>query len=49
MTNILIGAGGGVVLASLLVFILDPGNLERPKERASVAVSSSSIQVVLRW
>ena len=49
LANILIGAGGGVVLASLIVFILDPGNVERPKERASVAVSPSSIQVVIRW
>ena len=49
LANILIGTGGGVVLASLLVFIIDPGNLERPKERAAVAISPSSIQVVMRW
>jgi len=51
LANILIGSGGAVVAASLLVFILDPGNLERPRERATVAVTPTSVQVqaVIRW
>jgi tetratricopeptide (TPR) repeat protein len=49
LANILIGAGGGIVLGSLLVYIIDPGNIERPKERASVSVTPSSVNVVVRW
>jgi tetratricopeptide (TPR) repeat protein len=49
LANILVGTGGGIVLASLLVYIIDPGNIERPKERATIAVSPSSVNVVIRW
>jgi tetratricopeptide (TPR) repeat protein len=49
LANILIGAGGAVVLGSLIVYIIDPGNLERPKERANIAISPTSVQVVVRW
>jgi tetratricopeptide (TPR) repeat protein len=49
LANILVGTGGGIVLASLLVYIIDPGNIERPKERATVTVSPSSVNVVVRW
>jgi len=49
LANILIGAGGGVFLGSLIVFIIDPGNLERPKERATLSVTPSSINMVVRW
>lgn len=49
LANILIGAGGAVVLGSLIVYIIDPGNLERPKERATLAVTPSSVGVVVRW
>ena len=49
LANILIGAGGAVVLGSLIVYIIDPGNIERPKERATLAVTPSSVGVVVRW
>jgi tetratricopeptide (TPR) repeat protein len=50
MSNVLIGSGAAVVLASLLVIIIDPGNVERPTAaRASVAVSPSSFNVVVQW
>jgi tetratricopeptide (TPR) repeat protein len=49
LANILVGTGGGIVVASLLVYIIDPGNIERPKERATIAVSPSSVNVVIRW
>ena len=49
LANILMGTGGGIVLASLVVYIIDPGNIERPKERATLAISPSSVQVVIRW
>ena len=43
--------GGGVVFAaSALVFVIDPGNLERPDSaRARVAITPSSIQLVGQW
>lgn len=49
LANILMGTGGGIVLASLLVFVIDPGNIERPKERASLTISPTSVQVTVRW
>ena len=50
LANILMATGGGIAVASLVVYILDPGNIERPKrERANVAVTPSSIQLVVRW
>jgi hypothetical protein len=50
ISNVLIGSGAAIVVASLLVFVIDPGNLERPSEpRAAVRVSPSSVEVVLRW
>ena len=49
LANILMGTGGAIVLGSLIVYIIDPGNIERPKERASLAISPSSVQVVIRW
>jgi tetratricopeptide (TPR) repeat protein len=48
IANILIGAGGGVFLASLIVYIIDPGNIERP-ERPTVTVTPSSVNMVVRW
>ena len=48
--NIGVASGGAIVAASLLVFILDPGNVERPNAaRASVSVSPTSFQVVVQW
>ncbi|MBA3818493.1 MAG: hypothetical protein H0X17_06340, partial [Deltaproteobacteria bacterium] len=49
-TNVFIGGGGALLLASVLVFVIDPGNLERPEAaRASVKVSPTSFQVVFQW
>jgi len=48
LTNVLIGSGGTIVLASLIVFIADPGNVERPS-RAGVAVTHNSVHLVVRW
>ncbi len=49
LANILIGTGGGVFLASLIVYIIDPGNLERPKERPMVTITPSSVNMVVHW
>ena len=35
---------------SLTIFVIDPGNVERPDQaRARVAVSPNSVQVVIKW
>lgn len=49
--NVMLGAGAAVIAASALVFIIDPGNITRPKEmsRAQLRISPTSVQVVLRW
>lgn len=50
LRNLLLGSGGGVFAVSLFVFVIDPGNKERPEQaRASVIVSPSAIQAVIRW
>jgi tetratricopeptide (TPR) repeat protein len=50
LANILLGTGGAIVAASVLVYIFDPGNIERPKrERASVGVSPGGISVMVQW
>ncbi|HUS32064.1 MAG TPA: hypothetical protein VMZ53_26375 [Kofleriaceae bacterium] len=50
LSNVLIGSGGAVVLVSALIYALDPGNVEAPKEkRVGLAVSPTSVQVVLKW
>jgi tetratricopeptide (TPR) repeat protein len=43
--------GGGVAIAaSAIVFLVDPGNIERPRERrAELRLSPTSVHVVLRW
>jgi hypothetical protein len=43
--------GGGLVLAtSVVVFLIDPGRVERAsQDRAQLRISSSSIQVVIAW
>ena len=48
LTNVLIGSGGAVVIASLIVFAIDPGNVERP-DRVSATVTRNSINLVVRW
>lgn len=48
--GVLLATGGGVLAAALVVFVLDPGNVERPEQaRASVAVTPRSVQVVVQW
>jgi tetratricopeptide (TPR) repeat protein len=48
--SVLLGSGAGVLAAALVVFVLDPGNVERPEQaRASVTVTPRSVQVVLPW
>jgi hypothetical protein len=50
LSNVLIGSGGAVVLISAIIYAIDPGNVERPTEkRVGVAVTPSSVQVVLKW
>ncbi len=50
LSNILIGGGAAVLAASVVVFAIDPGNLERPDQtRAQVRVSPRGVQVVIRW
>jgi tetratricopeptide (TPR) repeat protein len=49
-SNVLLIGGGALVATGLLVFVLDPGNLERPDEvRAQLRVTPTSIQAVVRW
>jgi len=48
LTNILLGGGGALFVTAVLLLVVDPGNVERP-DRAHVAVSPNSIQVVVRW
>jgi hypothetical protein len=50
----LLAGGGALLAASVLVFVIDPGNIERPERaRAAVSVAPSrtggSIGVVVRW
>lgn len=50
LSNVLIGSGAAVVVTSLIILIADPGNVERPTQnRASVAVTPTSFQVVVKW
>jgi hypothetical protein len=47
--NIGIATGGAFVLTGLILLIADPGNIERPRAGASVAVTPTSIGAVIRW
>jgi len=50
LRNYLVGAGGAVLLGSVIVFAIDPGNLERPSQaRAQLRLSPTGAQVVVRW
>lgn len=49
-SNVLLIGGGALIATSLLVFVLDPGNLERPEEaRAQLRITPTSVQAVVRW
>jgi tetratricopeptide (TPR) repeat protein len=48
--NVLLVGGGALVAISAVVFIIDPGNVERPRDsRAQLLVSPTSLDVVVRW
>jgi len=50
LRNYLLGAGGAVLLGSIIVFAIDPGNVERPEQaRAQLRVTPNSVHVVVRW
>lgn len=48
LANVFLIGGGAVVATSALVFVIDPGNRERPNGPV-VAVSPRSIGLVVRW
>lgn len=49
-SNIFLFGGGAVLAASAIVFVIDPGNIERPTQsRAELHITPSSIQAVVRW
>jgi len=49
-SNVLLIGGGALLATSVLVFVLDPGNVERPEQaRAQVRVTPTSIHAVVRW
>jgi hypothetical protein len=47
--NIGIATGGAFVLTGLILLIVDPGNIDRPRAGASVAVTPTSVGAVIRW
>ena len=48
--SVLLASGGGVLAAALVVFVLDPGNVERPDQaRASIVVTPRSVKLAVRW
>jgi tetratricopeptide (TPR) repeat protein len=48
LRDVLVGSGGAVVLASLIVYAIDPGHLERPA-RTGIAFTRDSVHFVVRW
>ena len=46
--NVFLFSGAAVLVASTLVFVIDPGNVDRP-EAARVTISPRSIDLVVRW
>lgn len=48
--NILLAAGGAVLATSITIFVLDPGNLERPERaNAALTLTPTSVSFVARW
>ena len=47
LSNVLIGGGAAILAASAIVFVIDPGNIERPT--AVVGVSPRSVHFTVRW
>jgi tetratricopeptide (TPR) repeat protein len=51
LSRVFIGAGAVVIVSALTVYLLDPGNVERPNESrgASLDVGPGSIMATFRW
>lgn len=50
LANIFLGGGAALLATSVVIFVIDPGNLERPDAaRAKVAISPTSVQLQVRW
>ena len=51
LSNALLIGGGAVVAVSAVLFIIDPGNVERPREKrgAQLLLSPTSVDVMVRW
>ena len=49
LANVLIGAGSAVALGSLVVYLIDPGNVERPQRSAKLLVTPTSVGFQVRW
>jgi len=50
LANIFLGSGAAVLATAVVIFVIDPGNLERPEAaRAKVAISPTSVQLQVRW
>jgi hypothetical protein len=47
--NVGVGVGGALVVTSVLVFVLDPGNVERPTMGPRVSVTPTSIHLAVVW
>jgi tetratricopeptide (TPR) repeat protein len=47
--NVLIGSGAALLVTSALVFIIDPGNVERPRSGPQVSVTANAVKVVFAW
>jgi tetratricopeptide (TPR) repeat protein len=50
LSNAFFIGGGAVLLASVIVFAIDPGNVSRPEApRAAIKLSPTSIDLVMSW
>jgi hypothetical protein len=47
LANALFVGGGAILAASILVFVIDPGNVERPS--TTVSATPTSVQLLVRW
>jgi tetratricopeptide (TPR) repeat protein len=48
LANIGFGAGGALLATSLILFVVDPGNIERPTA-PRVSITPTSVQIMGRW
>jgi tetratricopeptide (TPR) repeat protein len=50
LANIFLGAGAAVATTGVIIFVIDPGNQERPElAKVAVGLSPTSIQLTARW